>query len=61
MKQLNLKPNEATQRGELLMRMQHRLAARSYPKRELQRFVEMFLIASEELDEMRGEASLQGN
>ena len=56
MKLSSMKPREATQAEELLMRLQHRLPGRS--KQELQKFAEMFLIASEELDEMRGEVSL---
>ena len=54
----SLKPAETTQADELLIRMQHRLPSRGYAKRELQKFVEMFLIANVELAEMRGEVTV---
>ena len=46
---------EDTKVQELVARMQHRLGPRPHSKRELLKFAEMFLMAAEELDEMRAE------
>ena len=61
MKLSNVKPREATRAEELLMHMQHRLPVQRFPEQELHKFVEMFLIAKEELDEMQGEVNSTKN